>query len=103
MGALRGLLRGAVGCAHQEYLQLTTAERSRCGQRLADEARGAPVLDTTDPSKRAAYEREGAAGTLRRARAEGSMEDLIVPCEGRFSNLGVGCLPPRSGHGFRLH
>ncbi len=92
--AARQALRESVGCDSAEFLRLNPAERARCDRRMGLEARRqAPFLSTRQSYVDAANAQE----ETRRDR-EAPLPELITRCEGAFSNLGVGCLPPKKEH-----
>ena len=100
-GGLRGVLRSTVGCAHENYVALTPAERERCAKAFVrDAARGVRV-DPLPSDKREAYDAEAAATARRRATREGGTASPIVACDGPGSNLGGGCLPAEAHTGTR--
>ena len=100
-GGLRGVLRSTVGCAHENYVALTPAERERCAKAFVrDAARGVRV-DPLPSDKREAYDAEAAANARRRATREGGTASPIVACDGPGSNLGGGCLPAEAHTGTR--
>ena len=100
-GGLRGVLRSTVGCAHENYVALTPAERERCAKAfVSDAARGVRV-DPLPSDKREAYDAEAAANARRRATREGGTASPIVACDGPGSNLGGGCLPAEAHTGTR--
>lgn len=88
-----GFLRATVGCSHDAYMRLSTAERARCDGRFAA-AKGAPLPLETD--KLAAFSRQALRDEAVRARKEGPPRAGFVPCDPAIvgANLGVGCLPP---------
>lgn len=101
VGGLRGVLRATVGCAHENYIGLTQAERERCATAyVRDASRGARV-DPVPSDKRNAYDVEAAANVRRRAAKEGGTASPVVACDGPGANLGGGCLPAEAHTGAR--
>ena len=98
-GGLRGVLRATVGCAHEDYVHLTPAERERCLGAFARDAGRGLAVDAVPADKRAAYDVEAAANARRRAQREGPLATPVIPCDGPGSNLGGGCLPPEAHTG----
>ena len=95
-GGLRGVLRATVGCAHEDYVHLTQAERDHCLAAFARDAGHGMAVDVVPADKRAAYDVEAAANARRRANKTGPLVSPVVACDGPGSNLGAGCLPPES-------
>ena len=95
----RGVLRATVGCAHEDYVHLTPAERERCLGAFARDAGRGLAVDAVPADKRAAYDVEAAANARRRAQREGPLATPVIPCDGPGSNLGGGCLPPEAHTG----
>jgi hypothetical protein len=81
---VRAFLRATVGCETPDAVKLSAAERTRCDQRFAEEARNAHPLGVLNTG------RHGEFG------APSGRDDLpihpIVACTGQGSNFGVGCL-----------
>jgi hypothetical protein len=98
-GGLRGVLRATVGCAHEDYVRLTPAEREHCLGAFARDAGRGLAVDAVPADKRAAYDVEAAANARRRAQREGAVASPVIPCDGPGSNLGGGCLPPEAHTG----
>ncbi len=98
-GGLRGVLRATVGCAHEDYVRLTAAEREHCLGAFARDAGRSMAVDAVPSDKRAAYDLEAAANARRRALREGPIASPVVPCDGPGANLGGGCLPPEAHTG----
>jgi hypothetical protein len=98
-GGLRGVLRATVGCAHEDYVHLTPAEREHCLGAFARDAGRGLAVDAVPADKRAAYDVEAAANARRRAQREGPLATPVIPCDGPGSNLGGGCLPPEAHTG----
>lgn len=94
-GDLRGALRAAIGCAHEDFLSLSAAERARCQWQLASGQAAIPRIDHMSPERRAELEAEAASNERRRLGREGAPAQIIVACSGPGSNFGVGCLPSK--------
>ena len=54
--ATRGAARGAIGCAHADFLKLTKAEKAACADSLGQKALTAPLYAVIDPEKKAAFD-----------------------------------------------
>lgn len=94
-GDLRGALRAAIGCAHQDYLNLSAAERARCDHELATGQAAIPVIDRIPGEKRARFSQQALDDERRRAAREAVIPQPIVQCDGPGSNLGLGCIAPK--------
>ncbi len=95
-GGLKGVLRATVGCAHEDFVHLTAAERDHCLSAFARDAGHGLAVDAVPADKRAAYDVEAAANARRRANKTGPLVAPVVACDGPGSNLGGGCLPADS-------
>ena len=106
---VRAFLRATVGCDTPDAVHLTPEEKTRCSERFAATARGAPPVSAMDPVKRAGFAAQAAADDRKRAAREGPPTDVIVSCGGAGqardfpstgnTNLGGGCLPDAAiGH-----
>jgi hypothetical protein len=78
---LRGTL---VGCANEDAVNLSPAERARCNERFGSRAASAPALDPISPTKRAAFDKA----------EEKQQRDLD------YRDSGMPSGATRGGHGF---
>ena len=95
-GGLRSVLRSTVGCAHENYVALTPAERERCAKAFVRDASRGVRVDPLPSDKREGYDVEAASNARRRAAKDGGTASPVVACDGPGSNLGGGCLPPEA-------